>query len=122
MADAEEDLVGSLPFKCEVRHDFIVGVDVEPRGGDEGRTDRINNLFDEVGLDQNVAGCQLVTDPIEDLDVGDECLRDGWTSPVFVDTQRACFEAFPNASGLTPPRWLWRRVRGAGSIARGESP
>jgi hypothetical protein len=34
-----------------------------------------------------------------------------WTSPVFVDTQRASFEAFSNASGLTPPRWLWRRVR-----------
>jgi len=34
-----------------------------------------------------------------------------WTSPVFVDTQRASSEAFSNASGLTPPIWLWRRVR-----------
>ena len=36
---------------------------------------------------------------------------DSWTSPGFMDTQRARFEAFSNASGLTPPRWLWRRVR-----------
>ena len=38
-------------------------------------------------------------------------LHDAWTSPGPVDTQRPGFEAASNASGLTPPRWLWRRVR-----------
>lgn len=34
-----------------------------------------------------------------------------WTSPGKVDTPQPHFEARSNASGLTPPRWLWRRVR-----------
>jgi len=34
-----------------------------------------------------------------------------WTSPSIVDTPEPQNEARSNASGLTPPRWLWRRVR-----------
>jgi hypothetical protein len=33
-----------------------------------------------------------------------------WTSQTFIDKSKAHFEARSNASGLTPPRWLWRRV------------
>jgi hypothetical protein len=34
-----------------------------------------------------------------------------WTSHATVDKLKPQFEARSNASGLTPPRWLWRRVR-----------
>ena len=34
-----------------------------------------------------------------------------WTSHATVDKLKPQFEARSNASGLTPPKWLWRRVR-----------
>ena len=34
-----------------------------------------------------------------------------WTSHATVDKLEPQIEARSNASGLTPPRWLWRRVR-----------
>jgi hypothetical protein len=34
-----------------------------------------------------------------------------WTSHTTVDKLKPQIEARSNASGLTPPRWLWRRVR-----------
>jgi TPR repeat protein len=34
-----------------------------------------------------------------------------WTSHGAVDKLEPQIEARSNASGLTPPRWLWRRVR-----------
>jgi hypothetical protein len=33
-----------------------------------------------------------------------------WTSPGFVDTPQVVAEARSNASGLTSPMWLWRRL------------
>lgn len=55
-------------------------------------------------------------------DLLDECTRalidnlsvpanDDWTSPGSVDKSRPQAEARSKASGLTPPRWLWRLVR-----------
>jgi hypothetical protein len=34
-----------------------------------------------------------------------------WTSHATIDKLEPQIEARSNASGLTPPRWLWRRVR-----------
>ena len=34
-----------------------------------------------------------------------------WTSHATVDKLKPQFEARSNTSGLTPPKWLWRRVR-----------
>lgn len=34
-----------------------------------------------------------------------------WTAPGLVDKPPPQAEARSNASGLMPPRWLWRRVR-----------
>ena len=36
---------------------------------------------------------------------------DDWTAPGLVDKPQPQTEARSNASGLMPPRWLWRRVR-----------
>jgi hypothetical protein len=34
-----------------------------------------------------------------------------WTSHATLDKLKPQFEAISNASGLTPPEWLWRRVQ-----------
>ncbi|MCW6034637.1 hypothetical protein PanJK_23830 [Pantoea sp. JK] len=34
-----------------------------------------------------------------------------WSDPIPVDIRCPHDEAFSKASGLTPPKWLWRRVR-----------
>ena len=38
-------------------------------------------------------------------------IREKWTSHATVDKLKPQFEARSNTSGLTPPKWLWRRVR-----------
>ena len=40
-----------------------------------------------------------------------EVIDSYWTSHATVDKLKPQIEARSNASGLTPPRWLWRRVR-----------
>lgn len=40
-----------------------------------------------------------------------EAPGEDWTVPDFVDKAEPHAEARSNASGLMPPRWLWRRVR-----------
>ena len=41
----------------------------------------------------------------------EEALIEMWASPTIQDTPEPVCEAASNASGLMPPRWLWRRTR-----------
>ncbi len=61
-------------------------------------------LDDNIGEDNPVRAVDVF---VEELDL--KVL--GWTSHGIVDTPAPHAEASSNASGLTPPRWLWRRVR-----------
>jgi len=58
-------------------------------------------------------GCELPASAFSGSTFCPDPVALDWTSPRTVDMLQPHFEALSNTSGLTPPRWLCRRVRSA---------
>ncbi len=84
-----------------------------------GRFERKLNLAEKeallhvfsIGRKPGQADLRIVNMILDEMDRQELWIKCDWTDPTPVDKFCPHDEACSKASGLTPPRWLWRRAR-----------